>query len=115
MIESSISWFLEACVPGIVVGVFMAVFNRRQRNRDDERERRMAEREERRERQEQDRQKSELLRISMLMATAKLSYAVAMAVKRGKPNGEIEEGIDAYNESLEKFREFEREKLVQNT
>lgn len=115
MIESSITWFLEACVPGLIVGVAMALFNRRQQKRDEEQDRRATALEERRAQQEQDRQKSELLRISMLIATAKLSYAVAMAVKRGKPNGEIEEGIDAYNESLEKFREFEREKLVQNT
>lgn len=38
-----------------------------------------------------------------------------MAVKRGHPNGEIEEGIEAYNQSLEQFREFEREQLVRNT
>ena len=64
--------------------------------------------------EEEARVKSELLRISLVLATAKLSYAVAMAIKRGKPNGEIEDGIAQYNKSLERFREFEREQLVRN-
>lgn len=39
-------------------------------------------------------------------ATMELAYATAMAVKRGKPNGEVEEAIKAYNEAKEKRDEF---------
>lgn len=57
------------------------------------------------------RQQETKLILDLQMATAKLSYAVAMAIKRGTPNGEVEEGIEAYNEALESFREFEREQI----
>ena len=63
---------------------------------------------------EADRRKSEMLRISLLVATAQLSRAVAMAIKRGSPNGEIEEGLEQYNMAMEEFREFEREQIVKN-
>ncbi|MEI3501055.1 MAG: hypothetical protein V8Q39_06095 [Anaerovoracaceae bacterium] len=55
-----------------------------------------------------------MLRISLLVATAQLSRAVAMAIKRGSPNGEIEEGLEQYNMAMEEFREFEREQIVKN-
>lgn len=92
---------LWAILPSIVVGIVMALWNKRQKKRD-----------ELTEEKERERVKSELLRISLLVASAQLSYAVAMAVKRGKPNGEIEVGIAQYDKSMEKFREFEREQLV---
>ena len=43
--------------------------------------------------------------------TAKLSYAIAMAWKRGTPNGEVEDGIEQYKEAMTAFKKFER-KLV---
>ena len=98
----SIMQLAWACAPGLIVGIVLAVWGVIQ----NETERKTA---------EEARVKSELLRISLVLATAKLSYAVAMAIKRGKPNGEIEEGIAQYNKSLERFREFEREQLVRNT
>ena len=92
---------LWAVLPGIVTGIVMAFWNRRQKERD-----------ERADEKEQERIKSELLRISLLVATAQLSYAVAMAVKRGKPNGEIEVGVAQYEKSMAEFRQFEREQIV---
>lgn len=41
-------------------------------------------------------------------ATMQLAYATAMAVKRGKANGEVEDALKAYNEakqSRDKFNE----------
>lgn len=90
-----------AIVPSLVVGIVMAFWNKKQKQKDekeDEREKR--------------RIKSETLRISLLVASAQLSYAVAMAWKRGEPNGEIEVGIEQYNKAMEKFRQFEREQIV---
>lgn len=92
---------LWAVLPGIVTGIVMAFWNKRQKERD-----------ERADEKEQERIKSELLRISLLVATAQLSYAVAMAVKRGKPNGEIEVGVAQYEKSMAEFRQFEREQIV---
>lgn len=90
-------------LPGIVVGIVMAIWNRRQKARD-----------ERAEQKDKERVQSELLRISLLVASAQLSYAVAMAVKRGKPNGEIEIGVKQYEKSMDEFRKFEREQIAKN-
>lgn len=91
-----------AVLPGLVVGIVMGFFNHQQKARDQQAE-------------ETDiqRKRSEQVRISLLVAAAKLSYAVAMAVKRGKPNGEIEEGIDQYREAIIAFKQFERELLAE--
>ena len=78
----------------------LAIFNNQQKKR-----------EEKRERAENTRQKSEKIKLDLNLATAKLAFAVAAAIKRGYANGEVDKGIEAYNEALEKFKEFEREQL----
>lgn len=95
---------LWAVLPGIVVGIALALWNRKEKRRD-----------ERNRSRELQRIESEKLRISLLVATAQLSFAVAMAVKRGAPNGEIEAGIEQYNKAMNQFRAFEREQLVKNS
>lgn len=90
-----------AVVPGIIVGVVMAVWNKRQKDH-----------ETRREEHEKQAERGQVLQISLLVASASLSYAVAMAIKRGRPNGEVEEGIKQYNCAMERFREYEREQIV---
>ena len=92
---------LWAVVPGVITGVIMAFWNRKQKAH-----------ERREEEREAEQMKSELLKVSLLVSTAQLSYAVAMAHKRGYPNGEIEEGISQYNKAMAKFREFEREQVA---
>ena len=97
-------WLVEATFPGIVVGVVMAIFNRRanaKAKQDAEREAVRAQ--------------HDLLRTDLLVATASLAYAVAMAIKRGTPNGEIEEGVKKYEKAMESFRKFEREQLIKHT
>ncbi len=89
-----------AIVPGIIVGVVMAVWNKWQKAG-----------EQRQREREQNADKGEVLKLSLLVAAAQLSYAVAMAVKRGKPNGEIEVGVQQYNVAMEKFRNYEREMI----
>lgn len=90
-----------AICPSIIVGVVMAFWNSRQNKANADRKK-----------QEEIRYKSEVLRIDLLLATAQLSYATAVALKRGYANGEIEEGVKAYNAALTKFREFERSLVV---
>lgn len=92
---------LWAAAPGVITGIFLAFWNRKRKARDAAEEEREAEQ-----------MKSELLQVSLLVSTAQLSYAVAMAHKRGYPNGEIEEGISQYNKAMAKFREFEREQVA---
>lgn len=57
------------------------------------------------------RKRESLILIDLQLATAKLSYATAMAIKRGTANGEVEEGIKAYRKALVEFQEFEREQI----
>lgn len=94
---------LWATIPSIIVGIVLAWWNHKQKKRDA-----------RYDEHEQDAIKQETLRLSLLVAVAQLSYAVAMAYKRGEPNGEMEVGIEQYNKAMGKFREFEREQMVKN-
>lgn len=100
MIPNWVLTIIEAMIPSLIVGLFMANWNRKQNAK-------LATQEER----EKSMRKKDSLEISLLVATAELSYAVAMAIKRGAPNGEVEVAIKRYNKAMEKFRDFEREQL----
>ena len=87
----------QAALPSLLVATVMALFNRSQKKRDaDARERETA------------RLEAESVQVSLLVASAKLSYALAMAVKRGAPNGEVEDGVEQYREAMKAFKKFER-------
>lgn len=96
----SLGQFVWAVAPSLIVGIVLAVWGRAQKKR----ERAAAER-------EAERLQAEQVRISLLMASAKLSYATAVAMKRGHANGEVEDGIKQYQEAITQFKQFER-KLV---
>ena len=90
-------------MPSIFVGIVMAIYNKKQSQRDDDAKER-----------EELRIEGENVRLNLLLSANKLSYAVAMAIKRGTPNGEVEEGIEQYKTAMEEFKRFER-KLVTKT
>lgn len=92
--------WLVGLLPSIITGCIMFYIQRMQKKRDEKEEDRAKAR----------RTETKLL-LDLQMATAKLAYAVAMALKRGTPNGEVEEGVKAYEEAVEEFREFEREQI----
>lgn len=93
-----------AIAPAIIVGVFMAWWNRRQRQEDEEKGRR-----------DEERIKIVTTQLSLAVASAQLAYAVAMAYKRGAPNGEMETAVATYEKAIEKFRKFEREQMARNS
>ena len=99
MIESIIG----AIAPGILVGLVLFYWERRQKRTDVDRSA-----------LEQSQIESDLLRLDLEVATAQLSFAVAMAVKRGTPNGEMEEALERYQKAIAKFRAFERKQLIKN-
>lgn len=99
MIES----LLGAVAPGIIVGIVLAYWNRKQNKQDTQRKS-----------VEEAAVESDMLRIDLEVATAQLSYAVAMAVKRGHANGEMEVAIERYEKAMEKFRKFERKQMAIN-
>ena len=99
MIENII-W---AIAPGLIVGVVLFYWERRQKKHDtndNEREKFQIE--------------ADMRRLDLEVATAQLSYAVAMAIKRGSPNGEIEAALESYNSAMKKFRQFERKQFAIN-
>ena len=92
---------ISAILPSLTVGVIMALFNKKQQKetkKEEEAERAKLE--------------SAVLELNLVVATAQLSYAVAMALKRGEPNGEIEEGIETYEKAMKDFRDFERKQIA---
>lgn len=92
---------LIACIPSILTGIFLAYFNGRQKKRERYEDERAAAR-----------KKESLLHLELQNATAKLALASAVALKRGKANGEVEEGVAAFNAANEKYRAFLREQAV---
>lgn len=92
---------LWAVLPGIVTGIILGIWNKRQKKRDDAADQREA-----------DRQHGEIVKLDLLVASAELTRATAVAVKYGHTNGEMTEGLRRYNEAIEQFREYEREQLI---
>lgn len=97
----TITQLIWAVMPSLIVGVTMALFNRKQKSRDD-----------RDERNERNRIKGEMTRLDLLVATAQLGYATTMAMKRGSTNGEVEPAVEQYEKAMRHFREFEREQIA---
>lgn len=93
---------LWAVCPAILTGIVLSVWNSKQNKRDANREEK-----------DEKRKELDMLRLNLLVATAQLAQALAMAVKRGYPNGEIEKGIEKYEEAMGDFRKFERERTAE--
>lgn len=86
---------LTPIVTGLIVGIILKVYDYVQVQRHKEIEKK-----------EQLKAEESFLRTDLLWAIAKLSYATAMAIKRGKPNGEIEEGVALYDSAKDKYNNF---------
>lgn len=84
-----------AVLPSLLVGVVMLYWQRKQTFRDKEVDARSLAR-----------KKEGLLAIEMQMATAKLSYVCAMALKRGQANGEVKDAVEAYEGARGKYLTF---------
>ena len=95
---------ITAILPSLCVSFIMLGFNHRQSRRDKQAALK-----------ENQRRESERCQLELLLATAKLSYALAMAAKRGTPNGEIEDGIEQYEIAMSRFKTFERELVTEKS
>lgn len=96
-----IQTWLPMLLPGILTGIVLGCWNRKQSGRLKQREQREAEQLE-----------SELKRIDLEVATAQLSYAAAIALRDGRTNGEMQRAIAAYEEAMGKFRKVERKHMA---
>ena len=94
---------LWAVLPSLIVGIVMSFWNKRQKEVEKHNEEKLAERIDK-----------ETLQLDLTVASAQLSYAVAMAVKRGTPNGEMETAIEKYETAMEAFRTYERKQISRN-
>ena len=84
-----------AVLPSLFVGAVLAFWNKLQ----DKKDKAATERAEAR-------QEESLLNLNLTAAGAKLSYACAMALKRGKANGEVETAVDAYSKAMAEYQCF---------
>lgn len=97
----TIESFLLAILPSLCVSVIMVYFNKA--NKKKEEELKLA---------EESRREGEKVQLELIFSAVKLSFAVAMAIKRGSPNGEIEEGIVHYKKAMDSFKQYERKLVV---
>ena len=91
----TIESLVTTMMPSIVVGIFMAYFNNKQKKHDKAVEDR-----------NNARKNETLLQLELEMAIGKLSLASAVALKRGYANGEVEEGMKAFEKANAKYQEF---------
>ena len=98
----SAAGIVVAVLQSLMVAVIMALFNRAQAKRDKAETKRA-----------EARQAESLLSLQLAMANGKLAYATAMAYKRGTPNGEMEDGLEAYQLAREEYLSFLNKQAVQ--
>ena len=92
---------LSAALPSLCVSVIMLFFNRRQAKRERVEKARAAQK-----------RTGDKTQLSLLLATAKLSYASAIAIRDNKTNGEMADGVKQYQEAMRDFKRYERELVV---
>ena len=92
---SEIGAFLLGLLPSVIAGAGAFYLQRAQKRRDARLEERA-----------NNRKQESLLNLEMTMAAAKLSYAVAVAWKRGESNGEVTEAVEAYEAAKAAYYHF---------
>lgn len=95
--------YILMLLPEIIIGIALFYAKRGQNRRDIEAQK-----------YREAKAKQDLLSMEMQMANNKLSYAVATAIKRGTPNGEVEEGIEAYEAAKHKYLHFLNEQAAEH-
>lgn len=93
--------FILALIPSLLTGGVLAIFTIKVQRAAKTRET-----------EEKKRRKEAKLNLDLTFATAQLSFASAMALKRGHANGEVEEAVKVYEDALKSYRKFEREQIA---
>lgn len=103
---------IVSTVGTIIVAAVGGIFAVAQRKAETKIEKEYEANEEERERIEKraaQRMKESLLTMRLMNADAKLTVGIAEAIKRGRVNGEIEEGLEAVKEAQEEYQKFNDE------
>lgn len=77
--------FAGAVIPSLFCGIVLGWYNKKATERYEEEKERAKERAE-----------AAQIQMKLILASASLSYACAIALKRGETNGEVEEGVEEY-------------------
>lgn len=98
------NWFtlLVPVIPSVIAAVIAYRINKKADKRYEEAQK-----------QHEERVKAEKLSMEMQLATADLAYASAMALKRGKANGEVEKGVESYEKAKTDYFTFINDKYVE--
>lgn len=96
------AWLTELGTPiitSLAVAIILAIFNRslnkKQKKRDEAEVKR-----------QEIYKKESALQLTMLFSIGKLCYATAIAVRDGKTNGEMKDGLKTYKEAKSKYNNF---------
>ena len=89
---------IQELITPVIVGILLALFQHENKKRYDAQDQRA-----------ELHKKEALVNGEMIEATMELAYASAMALKRGKTNGEVEKGIKAYKKAKEAKEKFLKE------
>ena len=100
---TEVTMFLLGLFPSVITGTVAFYVQRAQKKRDARLERRA-----------DARKKESLLSLEVTMAAAKLSYACAAAIRRGTPNGEMEEAMEAYESAKTAYYHFVNEQAAEH-
>ena len=90
----------------VVISMVVYYLQRKQRAADEEAEQRRRQELEEANRRAEIRKIESLLSLKLNMANAKLGRATAVALKRGKANGEVEEALEAYEDAKQAYFDF---------
>lgn len=96
--------YLINLLPAIITGLFLYYWQRQQNKRDNQKCK-----------EEKLRDEAEEIDREVNSATMELAYASAMAIKRGKANGEVEAAVNAYTKAKkhqEKFNQKLQQKII---
>ena len=100
---TEVTAFLLGLLPSVITGAVAFYIQRAQKRRDTRLEERA-----------NNRKQESLLNLEVTMAAAKLSYACAMALKRGAPNGEVEEAVEDYEKAKAAYYHFLNEPAAEH-
>jgi hypothetical protein len=96
-----ITAFLAAVVPSLFCGIVLGFMNRKADRRYEEEKERA-----------QERAEAAQVQMQMVTASAALSYACAVALKRGETNGEVEDAVAQYALAKKRFNDFLMESAI---
>lgn len=94
-------YIITTLVESVVLVLAVYYIQRSQRKRDSHAEERAAVR-----------RRESLLNLQMTMASSKLAYATAVAIERGKTNGELKEAKEDYSKARAAYLQFLNEQAA---